>query len=76
MSIEVRVAFVGTEGAMIGVGPMKGLLWVSGKLSFWTCAVVTRALGISCFIKLHMSAWCSTLFCNEKVRKISRHTQI
>lgn len=76
MSIEVRVAFVGTEGAVIGMGPTEGLLWVAGKFSFLICAVVTRALGVSCFIKLHMSVWCSISFCSEKVRKTSWHTQI
>lgn len=37
MTTEVRVVFVGTERAVMGTGPTKGLPWVAGKFVFDLC---------------------------------------
>lgn len=43
MSVEIRVVFVGTEGAVIGVRPHEGAFLGGWQVLLFIFAVVTRA---------------------------------
>lgn len=57
MTLEVRVVFVGTEGAVIGMSLTRGFPGWLATFYFWSCAVVSRAFALKYFTKPHVCSY-------------------
>lgn len=76
MTIEVKVISVGTEEAVIGVGPTTELLWVAGKVLFFDLGCGYQDTCFSCFSKLNICLYGVLFYFAMKRLKKKIHTQI